>query len=197
MLQLTFTEMSPSLVPDMESLPTLSSLQAAMLNDPDSEEELLSVIIHLLVCAIDDPGIPNPQKHLTLLGQNLRQADITNTNVTEILRIYLLARAQAEMRTLHGLAPPESYAKEKHPLQPEKVEEYNNLMQETQSFKLAAKIKEKTFLCLNPTDKSEMVGFVCNDLLSNKNVVRQIDNNVENVVKAKKNKWEAEMKVRK
>lgn len=181
----------------MESLPTLSSLQAAMLNDPDTEEELLSVMIHLLVCAIDDPGIPNPQKHLTLLGQNLRQADITNTNVTEILRIYLLARAQAEMRTLHGLAPPESYAKEKHPLQPEKVEEYNSLMQETQSFKLAAKIKEMTFLCLNPTDKSEMVGFVCNDLLSNKNVVRQIDNNVENVVKAKKNKWEAEMKVRK
>ena len=181
----------------MESLPTLSSLQAAMLNDPDTEEELLSVMIHLLVCAIDDPGIPNPQKHLTLLGQNLRQADITNTNVTEILRIYLLARAQAEMRTLHGLAPPESYAKEKHPLQAEKVEEYNSLMQETQSFKLAAKIKEMTFLCLNPTDKSEMVGFVCNDLLSNKNVVRQIDNNVENVVKAKKNKWEAEMKVRK
>ncbi len=106
---------------DMDSLPTLSTLQAAMLNDPDTEEELLSVMIHLLVCAIDDPGIPNPQKHLTLLGQNLRQADITNTNVTEILRIYLMARAQAEMRTLHGLAPPESYAKEKHPLQPEKV----------------------------------------------------------------------------
>ena len=79
---------------DMDSLPSLSSLQTALLNDPETEEELLSVMIHLLVCAIDDPGIPNPQKHLTLLGQNLRQADITNTNVTEILRIYLLARAQ-------------------------------------------------------------------------------------------------------
>ena len=78
----------------MDSLPSLSSLQTALLNDPETEEELLSVMIHLLVCAIDDPGIPNPQKHLTLLGQNLRQADITNTNVTEILRIYLLARAQ-------------------------------------------------------------------------------------------------------
>ncbi len=180
----------------MESLPSMSSLQTALLNDPETEEELLSVMIHLLVCAIDDPGIPNPQKHLTMLGQNLRQADITNTNVTEILRIYLLARAQAEMRTLHGLAPPESYAKDRNALQPEKVEEYNLLMQETQSYKLSLKVKEKTFLCLNPTDKSEILSFVCNDLLSNKNVVRQIDNNVENVTKAKKNKWEAEIKVK-
>jgi hypothetical protein len=139
-------------ISDMESLPSLSSLQAALLNDPDSEEELLSVMIHLLVCAIDDPGIPNPQKHLTLLGQNLRQADITNTNVTEILRIYLIARAQAEMRTLHGLAPPESYAKDRHPLQPEKVEEYHKLME--------------TFLCLNPTDKSDILAFICNDLVT-------------------------------
>jgi hypothetical protein len=153
-------------ISDMESLPSLSSLQAALLNDPDSEEELLSVMIHLLVCAIDDPGIPNPQKHLTLLGQNLRQADITNTNVTEILRIYLIARAQAEMRTLHGLAPPESYAKDRHPLQPEKVEEYHKLMEDTQSFKLSSMIKEKTFLCLNPTDKSDILAFICNDLVT-------------------------------
>jgi hypothetical protein len=79
---------------DMESLPTLSELQSALLNDPDAEEELLSVLIHLLVCAIDDPGIPMIHRHLTLLGQNLRQADITNTNVSEILRLYLIARGQ-------------------------------------------------------------------------------------------------------
>ena len=89
----------------MESLPSLSSLQTALLNDPETEEELLSVMIHLLVCAIDDPGIPNPQKHLTLLGQNLRQADITNTNVTEILRIYLLARAQVKFSSIFCLRP--------------------------------------------------------------------------------------------
>ena len=65
----------------MDSLPTLESLQSALCYDEESEEEILSVIIHLLVCAIEDPGIPNPQKHLTILGQNLRQADITNTNV--------------------------------------------------------------------------------------------------------------------
>lgn len=94
----------------MESLPSLSSLQAALLNDPEAEEELLSVVIHLLVCAIDDPGIPTPHKHLTLLGQNLRQADITNTNVSEILKIYLTARGQAEVKNLHGVVPPETHS---------------------------------------------------------------------------------------
>jgi hypothetical protein len=46
------------------------------------------------------------------------------------------------------------------------VDEYNALIKETQSFKLALMIKEKTFLCLNPTDKSEILGFVCNDLVT-------------------------------
>ena len=83
----------------MDSLPSMHDLQAALLNDPEAEEELLSVVIHLLVCAIEDPGIPTPHKHLTLLGQNLRQADITNTNVSEILKIYLRARGQVTIRT--------------------------------------------------------------------------------------------------
>jgi hypothetical protein len=37
------------------------------------QEELLSVMTHLVVCAIEDPGVPNPLKQLTILGQNLRQ----------------------------------------------------------------------------------------------------------------------------
>ena len=60
-----------------------------------------------MVCAIEDPGIPYFLKHLTLLGQNLRQADITNTNVSEILKIYLTARGQVEVKLLHNLNPPE------------------------------------------------------------------------------------------
>ena len=51
---------------DMDSLPTLSDLQAAFLNDQEAEEELLSVVTHLLVCAIEDPGIPSPHSHLTI-----------------------------------------------------------------------------------------------------------------------------------
>ena len=74
----------------MDSLPSMTSLQAALLNeDIGSEEELLSIISHLVVCAVEDPGVPMPLKQLTILGQNLRQADITNTNISEILKIFI------------------------------------------------------------------------------------------------------------
>lgn len=86
----------------MESLPTLNSLQGALLNDEENEEELLSIMTHLLVCAIEDPGIPNPARHITLLGQSLKQADITHTNISEILRIYLYANATGEVKALTG-----------------------------------------------------------------------------------------------
>ena len=74
---------------DMESLPSIDSLQRALLYESEAEEELLSVMTHLLVCAIEDPGIPHPNRHTTILGQTLKQADITTTNVSDILRIYL------------------------------------------------------------------------------------------------------------
>ena len=186
---------------DMESLPTLDALHAGLLNDVDSEEEVLSVIIHLVVCAIEDPGIPNPQKHLTILGQNLRQADITNTNVSEILKIYFFARAQAEVRMLHGLAPPDIHYKDRRSDGPgiptERIDEYNEFLFKTRPYQMSQWVKDKTFLSLNPTEKSEMIAYLCNDLLSNKSVVHQIDSNVDNIVKARRQKWEAELKVKK
>ena len=36
----------------------------------------MSLLTHLVVCAIEDPGVPNPLKQLTILGQNLRQVNI-------------------------------------------------------------------------------------------------------------------------
>ena len=42
------------------------------------KDELLSVLTHLVVCAVEDPGVPNPLKQLTLLGQNLRQVEISS-----------------------------------------------------------------------------------------------------------------------
>ena len=42
----------------MQTLPALSTLQSALLNNEAAEEELLSILHHLLVCAIEDPGIP-------------------------------------------------------------------------------------------------------------------------------------------
>lgn len=91
----------------MESLPSLDNLQQALLyNDSsttEAEEELLSVMTHLIVCAIEDPGIPNPARHTTILGQSLRQADITHANISEILRIYLYANATGEVKALTGV----------------------------------------------------------------------------------------------
>lgn len=87
----------------MDSLPTLNSMQSALLNlSIEAEEELLSVMTHLLVCAIEDPGIPNPARHTTILGQSLRQADITHANISEVLRIYLYANATGEVKALTG-----------------------------------------------------------------------------------------------
>ena len=35
-----------------------------------------------MVCAVEDPGVPNPLKQLTILGQNLRQVA---ENLTDLL----------------------------------------------------------------------------------------------------------------
>lgn len=87
----------------MESLPTLNSLQDALLNEnEEAEEELLSVITQLVICGIEDPGIPQPARHTTLLNHSLKQADITNNNLSEILRIYLYANATGEVKATSG-----------------------------------------------------------------------------------------------
>ena len=83
---------------DMESLPSLGALQQGLMNEPDHEEELLSVLTHLVVCAVEDPGIPHPVRHVTVLNQTLRQADITHTALSEVLRIYMFACASGEVR---------------------------------------------------------------------------------------------------
>ena len=132
---------------DMDSLPTLNELQLAWLNEPEAEEELLSVLIHLLVCAIDDPGIPTPHKHLTLLGQTLRQADITNTNVSEILKLYLTARGQFEVRVLHGVIPPETHTKDKReiPYSKERMAEYLELLHKTRAYEMSTWVSARPY----------------------------------------------------
>lgn len=88
---------------DVESLPTLNSLQEALLGvSEDAEEELLSVITQLVICGIEDPGIPHPARHTTLLCHSLKQADISHSNLSEILRIYLYANATGEVKATTG-----------------------------------------------------------------------------------------------
>ncbi|GJQ86804.1 hypothetical protein Trydic_g5593 [Trypoxylus dichotomus] len=195
---------------DMESLPTLDSLQQALLyNDTttEAEEELLSVMTHLIVCAIEDPGIPNPARHTTILGQSLRQADITHANISEILRIYLYANATGEVKALTGvhferdrekrIADHHQNECEMQQTQTGKNATYYELLHENPTWKMSDLLKDKPFLSLSPTDKAAILAFICNELLQNKAVIRQIEGSLETVAHCKKEKWLLDAKIRK
>ncbi|XP_039147377.1 bromodomain adjacent to zinc finger domain protein 2B isoform X4 [Drosophila simulans] len=195
---------------DMESLPSLQNLHDALMSDSnaDAEEELLSVMTHLLVCAIEDPGVPNPGRHTTLLGQSLRNADITNSNVSEILRIYLYATATGEVRQMHGITVDrerERRVPDHHQLDSDttthshsvKNQEYYKLLHENDTWKLSQSLKDRPFVALNPTRKAQMLAHLCNDLLMNKAVLRQIDGSLETCAQMRKEKYMTDMKVRK
>ncbi|XP_073812223.1 bromodomain adjacent to zinc finger domain 2B toutatis isoform X3 [Musca autumnalis] len=193
---------------DMESLPTLQNLHDALVSDSnaDAEEELLSVMTHLLVCAIEDPGIPNPGRHTTLLGQSLRNADITNSNVAEILRIYLYATATGEIRQMFGVVMDrerERRVPDHHQIDSESVvhsgknAEYYKLLHENETWKLSQALKDRPFVALNPTKKAQILAHLCNDLLMNKAVLKQIENSLETCNQMRKEKYMTDMKVRK
>lgn len=196
---------------DMESLPTLENLQQALLyndnNSSEAEEELLSVMTHLLVCAIEDPGIPNPARHTTILGQSLRQADITHANLSEILRIYLYANATGEVKALTGVHFERDREKrvadhhqndcEMQQTQTGKNATYYVRLHENPTWKMSDMLKDKPFLSLSPTDKAAILAFICNELLQNKAVIRQIEGSLETVAHCKKEKWVLDAKIRK
>ena len=171
---------------DMDSLPSLDSLQRALLYDSEAEEELLSVMTHLLVCAIEDPGIPHPNRHTTLLGQTLKQADITTTNVSEILRIYLQA---------NGLGDMKMPAADKITSSPLKLAagEYPD----TEAFLMSEWLKRKPFLSLNPTQKAAILAFMVNELLQNKAVIGQIDGAIDGQNTARRDRWIVDSKIKK
>ncbi|XP_075169426.1 bromodomain adjacent to zinc finger domain 2B toutatis isoform X2 [Haematobia irritans] len=193
---------------DMESLPTLQNLHDALVSDSnaDAEEELLSVMTHLLVCAIEDPGIPNPGRHTTLLGQSLRNADITNSNVAEILRIYLYATATGEIRQMFGVVMDrerERRVPDHHQIDSESVvhtgknAEYYKLLHENETWKLSMALKDRPFVALNPTKKAQILAHLCNDLLMNKAVLKQIESSLDTCNQMRKEKYMTDMKVRK
>jgi len=59
-----------ALFTDGESLPTLKSLQDAVICKTEEDgEEYLSIVTHLMRYALDDPGVPNP-KEVSLIYDN-------------------------------------------------------------------------------------------------------------------------------
>ncbi|XP_014299019.1 bromodomain adjacent to zinc finger domain protein 2B isoform X7 [Microplitis demolitor] len=192
---------------DMESLPSLKSLQLALLNDEEAEEEILSVMTHLLVCAIEDPGIPQPARHTTGLGQSLRQADITHANISEVLRIYLYANATGEVKALTGVCLERERDKRfadhhqnggDYPSTPSgKNAQFYEHLHNNETWKMSERLRDKPFLALNPTHKAQMLGFLCNELLQNKAVIKQIEGSLETVAQLKKERFVLDTKIRK
>lgn len=68
-------------------IPTLNTFQQT-----SSSRDINSLCQILLNIALDDPGIPNPKKGLTNLGQKLSEIDITEHTFSEILRLYIRER---------------------------------------------------------------------------------------------------------
>ncbi|CAF1608185.1 unnamed protein product [Adineta ricciae] len=75
-------------IPD-NLIPTLNSLQQS---SSSSSRDINSLCQVLLNIALEDPGIPNPKKCITNLGQKLSEIDINEHTFGEVLRLYIRER---------------------------------------------------------------------------------------------------------
>lgn len=74
---------------------------------------------------------------------------------------------------------------------------YYEHLHENYTWKMSDMLKDKPFLALSPTDKAAILAFLCNELLQNKAVIRQIEGSLETVAHCKKEKWLLDAKIRK
>ncbi|XP_026742261.1 bromodomain adjacent to zinc finger domain protein 2B-like isoform X4 [Trichoplusia ni] len=195
---------------DMDSIPTLNTFQMALLPDcsVEAEEELLQVLTQLLITAIEDPGIPHPGRHTTLLGHAIRMGDITPHNLSEVLRIYLYANATGEVKALTGLTAErererrvadhhQSDAEMQHTAVSTRNAAYYEHLHANATYKLSEALRDKSFLALNATMKARILAFICDELLQNKAVLRQLDASLEHLNQLKKERYLMDMKIRK
>ena len=70
----------------------MSELQGALLNDEDEVEEFVTVVTHLLKFATEDPGFPNPKDAVTISGLKVTEVEVTEENMSEILRLFVRSR---------------------------------------------------------------------------------------------------------
>lgn len=75
--------------------------------------------------------------------------------------------------------------------------QYYELLHNNPTYKLSDLLKDKPFMALSPTNKAEILAFICNELLQNKAVIRQIESSLESVAHQKKEKWLLDTKIRK
>lgn len=54
---------------------------------------------------------------------------------------------------------------------------------------LGAKLVDQSFECLDPESKAAILAFLCNELLYCRNIVREIESNMEEMTRLKGEKW--------
>lgn len=74
---------------------------------------------------------------------------------------------------------------------------YYELLHDNLTWQMSDNLKDKPFLSLSPTDKASMLAFLCNELLQNKAVIRQIEGSLDNVAQLRKERWLLDTKIRK
>lgn len=153
---------------DSDSLPSLNSFQLALLNMEESaEDEILIILRHLLRTAIESPGLP--VNMTTVVGQKLKDAPITNFNISEILRIYFSSFVIHRASAAYGI--------------------------EGKLLKLLS--ENKPFLSLSPTNKAEIICYLCNELTCHPAIVKRIEENIEQVAVIRRDKWLIDCDLRK
>ena len=73
------------------------------------------------------------------------------------------------MKTLTGLCP-----NQRDPHCRAKNADFQDAMDANRTYQMSQWLTEKPYLALNPTEKTEILAHLCNDLLQNKAVLRQV-----------------------
>lgn len=110
----------------------------------------------------------------------------------------MYAISTSEVRQLTGIVyERERRGQEQDPECIAKNNQFLEALQENMRFKLSECLKDKPFVALNPTAKAQIMAMLCNDLLMNKAVCRQIENSLESQASLKKEKYLLDSKIRK
>nr|XP_026483848.1 uncharacterized protein LOC113391920 isoform X12 [Vanessa tameamea] len=195
---------------DMEYLPTLNTLQLGLIPNcnQDAEDELLNVLSRLLVIAIEEPGIPHPGRHTTLLGHALRLAEPAPHTLSELLRIYLYAQATAEVKALTGLTVErerdrrvadhhQSDAEMQMTCASTKNGTYYEHLHSNATYKLSEMLRDKPFVALSPASKARVLARVCDELLQSRAVLRQLDASLEHLAQLRRERYLLDARIRK
>ncbi|CAH0716943.1 unnamed protein product, partial [Brenthis ino] len=195
---------------EVESLPSLNTLQLGLIPNcnQEAEDELLSVLARLLVIAIEEPGIPHPGRHTTLLGHALRHAEPAPDTISEVLRIYLYANATAEVKALTGLTVErerdrrvadhhQSDAEMQLTCASTKNHLYYEHLHANATYKLSEMLRDKPFVSLPPCSKARVLARVCDELLQGRAVLRQLDASLDHLAQLRRDRYLLDARIRK